>query len=116
MIGYQSPTGRVLIFKGDKFEEVEMLRKGALVEYIKRKKLSASTLEKLEKQINSEEKPKRNLEEKKTVPTSTKKVSVPKQMKISEVPNSAAYVYGQVVIFQNGYKYKKGRTYWTLVK
>ena len=93
-----------------------MLRKGALIEYLKKKKLSKTTLEKLEKQINSEgnqSKP----EEKKNAPESKKKISEPlKLIDIDAVHNHAQFATGQRVRFEDGNIYRKGTKYWILTK
>lgn len=116
MIGYQNPFGKVMVLVGENLQEVQMLKKGALVEYLKKKKFSQSTYERLEKQIQSEEKPKKESPKKEVDQTSGKKEKIPSQLLISKVPNSAGYLYGQIVTFQNGHQYQKGRKYWNLVK
>lgn len=93
-----------------------MLRKGAIIEYLKKKKLSKATLEKLEKQINSDgnhSKP----EEKKTDPTPKKRTPGPlKLIDIDAVHNHAQFATGQRVRFEDGNIYRKGTKYWILTK
>lgn len=115
--GYQDPTGRVRILNGIKLEEVHMLKKGALIEYIKRTKLKQATQDRLISELNQNENPKGNSGKKEEVRNPTKvSSSVPKKYKISSVPNSAGYKLGQVVTFQSGHRYKKGREFWNLVE
>lgn len=94
-----------------------MLRKGALVEYLKNKKFSEATYRRLEKQIQSEEKPSEESPKKDTVQSQKKQNGgIPVQLEISKVANSNQYLYGAIVTFQNGARYKKGRKYWNRVK
>lgn len=112
MVGYQNPFGKVLVLVGENLQEVTMLRKGALVEYLKKKNFSEATYRRLEKQIQSEEKPSEESPKKDTVQSQKKQNGgIPDQLEISMVANSNQYPYGAIVSFQNSKRYKKGLKY-----
>lgn len=117
---YQSPQGRVITFIPNLmlFQEVTVLKKSEMEEYIKnQKKLTPKVQERLIQELEEfSTRKKRTTEPKKESPTNDGSIQIGSRLPLSQV-NSPGTKMGETVKVRIGdmiFKAKKGREYWTI--
>lgn len=115
--GHQTPTGVVLLWTGEKFQELKMLKKSEVEEFLNsHKKLSETRKKALlevigvsnEKKDNSKKLPQSNLPK-------WMKDSSRKSISLSRIQGYEEISIGTVVHVQGKY-YRRGKTLWIPVK
>lgn len=117
---YQSPQGRVITLVPNLmlFQEVTVLKKSEMEEYIKKQtKLSPKVQERLIQELDEfSTRKKRTTEPKKESPTNDEKIQKGSRLPLSRI-NSPGTKMGETVkvrIGDKNFKAKKGREYWTI--